>query len=179
MLVNCKHCYKEFEKKAVNCVRSPNHFCSRSCSTSCQNKLSPRRIGKCVKCGEIRGAGSRRYCEACFATVRVQKTVRSTTSWMTKTLAEMHSHPNLIGKHPSWRNAEVRSINRRVNKKLLKEPCRECGYSKHVELAHIKDVADFEETATLGEVNSESNVLPMCRNCHWELDHGFLPHIKK
>jgi hypothetical protein len=29
-------------------------------------------------------------------------------------------------------------------------------------------------SATLGEVNHPSNVIPLCRNHHWELDHGYL-----
>jgi transcriptional regulator with GAF, ATPase, and Fis domain len=29
-------------------------------------------------------------------------------------------------------------------------------------------------SATLDEVNSETNLVALCRNCHWEFDHGFL-----
>lgn len=49
-----------------------------------------------------------------------------------------------------------------------------CNYSLHVELAHIKTVSDFAVTSTLGEVNDPSNLLVLCRNCHWEYDHGYL-----
>ena len=49
-----------------------------------------------------------------------------------------------------------------------------CGYDKHVECCHIKAVSDFPDTALLGEVNAPGNLVLLCRNCHWELDHGLL-----
>ena len=49
---------------------------------------------------------------------------------------------------------------------------------KHVELCHIKPIHSFSETSTLGEINSENNVVQLCPNCHWEFDNGFLDIIK-
>ena len=59
-------------------------------------------------------------------------------------------------------------------KHLTKIPCANCGYEKHVELYHIKSVASFGDETILSVVNSEDNVIQLCRNCHWELDHGIL-----
>ena len=49
--------------------------------------------------------------------------------------------------------------------------CANCGYDKHVELAHIKAVADFDDDTLLSVVNSPDNVLSLCPNCHWEFDN--------
>ena len=46
--------------------------------------------------------------------------------------------------------------------------------SKHVELCHIKPIASFKDSALLSEVNSKNNIVQLCPNCHWELDHGIL-----
>ena len=89
-------------------------------------------------------------------------------------LSEYHNNASLKGKHPSWKNAHIRSLARYWNKELAQFPCQHCGYSKHVEFAHIKGIATFPETTTIGEVNDPSNILILCRNCHWEFDHKIL-----
>ena len=78
------------------------------------------------------------------------------------------------GKHASWANSHVRAFNRSWNKELTKRPCQNCGYNKHVELAHIKAVSTFPNEALLSEINGPSNVIPLCPNCHWEFDNGIL-----
>jgi hypothetical protein len=54
------------------------------------------------------------------------------------------------------------------------KPCVNCSYDKHVEVCHIKNVADFPLTSTLNEINSSENLILLCRNCHWEFDNGML-----
>ena len=49
--------------------------------------------------------------------------------------------------------------------------CEECGYDKHVEIAHIKSISSFQEDAMVSEINSFDNLKILCPNCHWELDH--------
>lgn len=49
--------------------------------------------------------------------------------------------------------------------------CQNCGYSKHVEVCHIKPVSKFPDTAKLDEVNNITNLLLLCPNCHYEFDH--------
>ena len=52
--------------------------------------------------------------------------------------------------------------------------CAVCGYDKHVEVAHIKSVAEFDDSATVKEINSIDNLIGLCPNHHWEYDHGLL-----
>lgn len=72
---------------------------------------------------------------------------------------------------------QVLSLNRSWNKHLL-DPltarCQHCSYDKHVELAHLKAVASFPKETKLKHINHPDNVLVLCRNCHWEYDHGLL-----
>jgi 5-methylcytosine-specific restriction endonuclease McrA len=86
----------------------------------------------------------------------------------------MQSLPSLAGKHPSWLNSNIRNLNRTWNKELTKLPCPVCGYAIHVELCHKIPISKFPKTATLGEVNHPSNIIQLCRNHHWEFDHGIL-----
>lgn len=50
--------------------------------------------------------------------------------------------------------------------------CAKCGYSNHVEIAHIKAVSD--DSVTIAEINSINNLIALCPNHHWEYDHGIL-----
>lgn len=52
--------------------------------------------------------------------------------------------------------------------------CEICGYDKHYEVCHIKTVSEFEDSATLREINSLSNMVALCRNCHWEFDNNLI-----
>lgn len=52
--------------------------------------------------------------------------------------------------------------------------CAVCGYDKHVEIAHIKAVSDFDGSATIAEINSIDNLIALCPNHHWEYDNGIL-----
>lgn len=54
------------------------------------------------------------------------------------------------------------------------DKCDICGYSNHVEIAHLRAVASFPDSATIREVNSRDNVMGLCPNHHWEFDNGIL-----
>ena len=69
---------------------------------------------------------------------------------------------------------KIRSLNRQWNKNLTDKCCQVCNYEKHVELAHLRGVADFDKKTLLKEVNHKDNILVLCRNCHWEYDAGML-----
>ena len=60
--------------------------------------------------------------------------------------------------------------------------CAVCGYNKHVEIAHIKAVADFDDSTPITEINDINNLIGLCPNHHWEYDNGLLDiseYIKK
>ena len=62
-------------------------------------------------------------------------------------------------------------------KKVFIERCYNCGYDKHVEIAHIQSVNSFSGDITLDIINHPSNLIHLCPNCHWEFDHGLLDII--
>lgn len=92
----------------------------------------------------------------------------------TLTLADYTERESIKRLHASSKFANIRGLNRSWNKDLLQLPCYNCGYSKHVELAHIKSLSSFPSTTTVGEVNHPANVVQLCPNCHWEFDNGLL-----
>lgn len=52
--------------------------------------------------------------------------------------------------------------------------CLECGYDKHVEIAHIKAVSEFDGDCYMEEINHIDNLMALCPNHHWEYDNGIL-----
>ena len=153
-------------------------FCSRSCGAKVTNCETPKRkpIGRqCSKCGSIfvrsKDHGSPYRCPNCF--VPASEAAAATTEKTRKTtLGHLRTQLHLEGKHPSWIHAVVRQHARKIHKRIV--PCPVCKYTKHVECCHIREIASFPDSATLGEVNSEDNVVLLCRNCHWEFDHDLL-----
>ncbi len=88
-------------------------------------------------------------------------------------MRDFRNRPNQHGGPPSLAMTEVRGYNRLWNAHML-TCCQICGYSKHVELAHVKPLAKFDDEALITEVNDEENVRGLCPNCHWELDKGLI-----
>ena len=68
ILVDCKNCGKEFKKRRGQVKKSKNHFCSRSCSATynnkgkCRNKGNPKLEISCLNCNEKVKKGASKYC---------------------------------------------------------------------------------------------------------------------
>lgn len=77
----------------------------------------------------------------------------------------------MLGKHNSWVNVPIRGLARDWLRHLKELPCAKCGYSLHVELAHIKQISSYSDDTKISEVNAEENVIQLCPNCHWEFDN--------
>ena len=52
--------------------------------------------------------------------------------------------------------------------------CQVCGYSKHIEVCHIKPISKFDNNTLISEINDPTNLYILCPNCHWEFDHKLL-----
>lgn len=141
-------------------------YCSKSCAAIVNNRLKPKKV-KTSKQWNL--------CDVCGELVRGLRHVDcSIIKSSMVTLDEYAARPAVAGKHPSWRNAQVRVQNRVSNKHLRLLACQVCGYSHHVELAHIKAITSYPGNTPIGVVNDPSNILVLCRNHHWEFDNGIL-----
>lgn len=83
----------------------------------------------------------------------------------------------LFKNRKNWQSA--RSTIQRLAREIYFEntdspKCEVCGYSHHVEVAHIRPVSDFSDTASIREINSIDNLIGLCPNHHWEFDNGIL-----
>lgn len=137
-------------------------FCSRSCSAAFNNKKYVKRKpeGKCKSClNPIKS--SRTYCKSCFSEKSKIKDM---------TLNEAMYERG----HRASAFALVRTRARSTEKFKNSIKCQNCGYDKHIEACHIKPISSYPVTTLLSQINSEDNIIALCRNCHWEYDHGIL-----
>lgn len=150
---------------------SGSTFCSSSCAATWNNKgkqRNPPKPRECSRCGSsfFRLNDNRsNLCHKCRDEKKIVKNM---------TLNDCIKKLSVQGKHPSWKTTQVRQHNGWYNRNLKKLPCQKCGYTSHIELAHIKLVSSFTDSAYLEEINSSDNILVLCRNHHWEFDHGEL-----
>lgn len=159
----------------LNCSKETNNpkYCSRSCSATVTGRTHPKRKSKrtCSQCNKIVKSYRHTRCEEHWNEYKE-------TKYLNKTLEEYYTLGSVKYKHPSWKAAHIRALNRKWNKELLKLPCSKCGYNKHVELCHIKAISSFSIQTKLLEVNAKENIIQLCRNCHWEMDHPTLCSVE-
>ena len=100
-----------------------------------------------------------------------------------KVLSEKPSSVSIRTKQELFTNSKnwqcARSIIQRLARKVYKNSekpkrCIHCGYDKHYEVCHIKSVSEFEDNATILNINQIENLIALCPNCHWEFDNGCL-----
>lgn len=146
-MVNCGHCGTQTKN---------NKYCTRTCAATVNN-LKPKRVKKlfsCITCS-LEISRRRKYCNTCDPRTKGDITLGE---------AIYRKH------HRSSAYALVRSRARSVVKDE-KAKCEVCSYNKHVEVAHIKAIAEFSEETLLSVINDRSNLRLLCPNCHWELDN--------
>jgi hypothetical protein len=158
---NCTQCGRE--------TTNPK-FCSRSCSASFTGAASPKRrlVERfCPKCSTSLGiihSDDVRLCSKCKRP--------STERWESVTLgmAKSTGNANAGSRYPY--------IRRLARDKWIKSGmpmrCEICGYELHIEVCHIVDVRKFSLDTLISVVNNLDNMVPLCKNHHWEFDNGHL-----
>ena len=148
-------------------------FCSKSCAAKVNNVKYPKRkiTRKCSKEG----------CDELVKDYRSSRCEKHHKEYMYyhqniafRTIREYTERDCIKRLHPSSTFAHIRGLARSWHKDILQQPCANCGYDKHVQLCHIKPLSTFSLDTTIGEVNSKENVIQLCPNCHWDLDHNML-----
>lgn len=158
--------------KCLSCGKETNNprFCSRSCSASYNNKKIGARHGDpdrsiCPECGGKKFPASK-ICHIC----KKKNEYDETQAKPLKDFLIQHGHPQYnFNRVRKWAKLlmEYRHI---------KKVCKNCGYSLHVECCHLKPMTEFDLNTPMGIVNGEENLVYLCRNCHWELDNGYLEY---
>lgn len=156
-------------KPCANCQKPTGNpqYCSRSCAAVVNNKIArkrKRKVHHCANCGiempPFKDFLRRKYCALCR--IKLQ-------SLSVKTIGYLRSTKNYS--YNIGISDQARRIMLATDRPQI---CAVCGYKKHVQVSHIRAIADFPDDTTIGEINDFSNLIYLCPNCHWEYDHGLL-----
>jgi len=152
----CLYCQSKYETK-----NEASKYCSRNCSNTHINKKKQRAVSSkiCLECGKIHKRNSDFCSRICKSIFEMKNT----------SIVEMSRYKEQ-NKYRAIRD-KAANFYKRFGKS---EYCEHCGYDKHTENCHIKPVKDFSDNDTVWECNRPDNIVFLCRNCHWELDNGFL-----
>lgn len=165
--VKCKNCEKLFQKYLSKIDDASNDFCSKTCSTIYNNRITPKRIKK------------QRFCKHCNVEITHYRNYK-------KTLCNMcYENKKVINKelkyyqnkpyHTSSKYAYIREHARnKIKNQEYSKKCCNCEYDIHVDICHIKPISSFDELVKIDEINDFSNLLTLCKNCHWEFDNKYL-----
>jgi 5-methylcytosine-specific restriction endonuclease McrA len=139
----CLHCQREY---------SPHKSSQKYCSSKCTNRANVKRYRQ--------KNTQRRYVDG--------------VHYKSIPIMEMTIQEYCDFRHPKPKHLimkDSRYYAHSWNPGLSELSCEECGYDKHVEIAHIIPVSTFSVDTKLKTVHDRSNLKVLCPNCHWEFDN--------
>jgi hypothetical protein len=170
--VVCETCEVKVLKSRANLKRSAHHFCSTSCAARFSNRATPKRVAKQHPCRASLCSNQisirRKFCKDCRPAVVTPATLEQ---WLRKwgTLGDLQQRAAYqVHAHVRW---IARMVYRVVGGA---RHCKICFYDKHIDVCHIREICDFPSSAPIAQVNHPNNLVGLCKNHHWELDHGQL-----
>lgn len=170
---NCPKCGKvfaSFKRKGIWQVH-----CSKSCAQQGSKKVRSKSVdvnkkrerGIC-SCGASLSGYKTVMCLKCYAKKRVENSKVSDATIEEVILSSTKYRG--CNKYQSIRN-HAKAIMRCA---AVARVCAVCGYQNGIQVCHIRGISTFPTEATVGEINSLENLVYLCPNHHWELDHGLL-----
>lgn len=159
-IIQCSNCQKEISNKKFCGTKCLKEYCDKN-----KDFIYKTRKNYYCKCGVLLSVGflqnRRRTCPDCS---------KNHVDWQTVSLKDMFAKLPRAQAH-----ARIRSLSRATYFKENKEKsCFCCGYNKHIEVCHIKPIVEFDLNSPISTVNHKDNLVGLCPNCHWELDHKLL-----
>lgn len=152
-------------------------YCSPACSTSIGRRASKRNReeiarfgidGRECGCGERKSRRSKR-CRSCSKRKLLIASMQETLGGIKKKSKGRARHMFQGVRNNAHRVVSVLDVE-------LLNSCRRagCEYKVHAEIAHLREISSFLDSATIGEINDTKNLALLCRNCHWEYDNGLV-----
>lgn len=162
----CQNCGKTISVKGKSKIADTRKrkYCSRSCAAITTNKerkrdKSPR---KCKRCGKIIPEGLRlRACKDCHQREKIKG-------------YKLEEHRDRCKGYQSSRSSIQNHARHIYLGSKRQRVCFVCGYDRHVEICHVRAIAKFSGATKIEAVNAIENLVTLCPNHHWELDHGLI-----
>lgn len=169
---HCLQCGKVIATKQGEKVASTRRkkFCNHACAARQFNGLG--------QFNAIRQSGLTKVCKTCPKLIPDERSYCLRCQSSSRRLGRLLkcTKGELFASRKNWQSARSNITHhaaRSYKKAYPTAACRKegCDFAQHIEVCHIKAVADFPDTATIGEINALSNLTGLCPNHHWEFDH--------
>jgi hypothetical protein len=180
----CKECGKRIEVRENErpSFAKKRTFCNHSCAAkyNLRNREYKPRVTECERCGKNvtlkKGAVyKRKYCDTCLPVVVGEKTSnrfpnarvrkRDIPNLTKDELLKLAGNPYKFKLYVTWHAKKVYS-----KAYPNRSRCLLCEF-EHMQVCHIKDVANFDGNILIRVINSLSNLIGLCPNHHWALDN--------
>ena len=180
----CEHCNSIInvsENEKVADVKKKK-FCNHSCAAIFNNKSKQKesskftkiKITNCTNCNILvelkrHKNGSytkRKFCNDCLKFKRNGRSLED--------MFESQTKGSLYKRRKNWQSANsgLRKHARQVYfSSDAPKHCKECGYDKHIEVCHIKQVKEFDDDVSVVVINELNNLVALCPTHHWEFDN--------
>lgn len=182
--LQCEVCEIIIERKAAQhraaLKRGRLHvFCSRKCGGKVTGHPPVDRKRECLQCGEMfmRDNIKQKFCStACRNAARIkpkrkkESKVSRGVDYNAITIEELRAL-SIPPQHHAKIRAHARKIYAEAGGDMF---CYDCGYDLHVDVCHYVPVSMFTDDTPIAVMNDVSNLVALCRNCHWEFDNGYL-----
>ena len=175
----CKKCIEIGENDIPSQIRLKK-YCNHRCYSAHQVGRKRERRQRLIK---------EKICKNCQANFLVkkrnpdrfeQKEFCDNCRHLSRATVHNYTKAELFSKSKNWQSARgsVRknavSVFKRTKQSLV---CIICGYTNHVEIAHITSVSEFADKTLISKINDSSNLVALCPNHHWEFDNGYFSII--
>ena len=153
--VQCLACDKVIEVGDQRvCLIRKRKFCNKSCAAIFNNSHVPKRKRACPHCHLC---GAEIVCDPKQRRIRCDTCGDALGNKMKK-----EAHREDISEH-------ARRTYAKTHKDIV---CERCSYNFYVEIAHVTPVHKFPGDTLVKVINDPANLKALCRNHHWEFDHG-------
>lgn len=183
--LECANCGTHFERKYHSDLAKPGkRYCSPDCAAEGQRTIS-RELRICEFCGKPYTPKERaqRFCTmSCSArfnnpkrpkrakTPRRGTPPRRRVDYTTLTIGQLRQELKTRNYH-----TRIRTHARLVYEQSgLPMECCVCGYTRGLDVCHLRPVSDFPDDTPISVVNALDNLIILDKLCHWEFDNGFL-----
>lgn len=192
--VACLTCGVKFLKRASQCKKTPNHFCSRSCAVKTNNVKTPKRKveGSCRTCQKPTHTKDRYCSDSCKEVARQIWEAERELEWQKPPVKvkgprkpRASSGYKKIGRSPAQKRedgkAGVVAWRQRTKLKAIEYKggcCQTCGYRKCVWALSFHHVDPSQKDFGIGGRNLKSwariqveldKCVLICSNCHAEV----------
>jgi hypothetical protein len=120
----------------------------------------------------------KRFCDPCRVKRRAENRFEKNGKYDKPIEERTKGDLKALEPNPAWVRSRITGHSRRVyqaSEKPMK--CFVCDFPHGIQICHKKPISEFSDDTLISEVNDIKNLVALCPNHHWMLDHGLLKLI--